>query len=241
MALKKMSIIIPVFNRWLFTQSALKDLAFLDQNIHEIIVVDNASSDQTQEEIQKLSKKYSNLKYIRNKENEGFGKACGRGYQAASGDIIMFLNNDIRINSSLGIWTDIYFSELNENPEQIISSTGGFVDPKKDFQFMYETFDPNKNINYLSGWILVSTKLLFNKLVIKDDWGPFSSKYFAYYEDTDLSFRANKLGIKLSVIPNNSITHFGKITSKQLNTNKLYNQSRNIFMEIWGSKNDNAK
>lgn len=230
--MNKMSIIIPCFNKWNFTSSALKDLSFLDPELHEIIVVDNGSSDETGTEIQKYQKKFSNLKYIRNIENRGFSRGCNIGYANATGNFIMFLNNDIRVHSNFVIWTDVYFTELAENSNQLISPTGGFVDPKKGFQFAYETNGEQK-FNYLSGWMLIGTREIFDKLILPASSGPFNEEFHSYFEDTDLSFRAIKLGVQLKIISNNSVGHFGKITSKQLNTGALYSKSKQIFSNIW--------
>ena len=54
-----------------------------------------------------------------------------------------------------------------------------------------------------------------------------------YFNDTDLSFRARKLGIKLEVIQLPDVIHFGKISSKQLDVNKLYNEGRKVFLKDW--------
>lgn len=232
----KLSIVIPVYNRWNFTNACLKDLAFLDADLHEIIVVDNASTDGTVEGMTQLVKKMPNLVYIRNNENTGFGAACNRGYAIAKHDAVMFLNNDIKVYANLSIWTDVYLNALQENPNQIMSPTGGFVDPKREFQFCYET-DGEKKFNYLSGWMLTATKKTFDKLIEEGNEGPFNSKlYFAYFEDTHLSFKASEMGLPLSLIPNNSVSHFGKITSKQINTAKLYGQSKKVFLEVWRKK-----
>ena len=57
------SICIPVFNKYNFTKSCLNDLFRLPENQVQIIVVDNASTDSTQIELQKITK--SNFKYIK--------------------------------------------------------------------------------------------------------------------------------------------------------------------------------
>src|ERR1700722_8839456 len=88
-----LSIIIPVFNKWGFTKQALKDLYRLPNN-HEIIVLDNGSSDETQSQLQNSKE----IIYVRNNNNFGFAKASNQGYQISSAPNILFLNNDIRVN-----------------------------------------------------------------------------------------------------------------------------------------------
>ena len=228
--MSKLSIIVPVFNKWNFTKSCLNDLSKLDKNIHEVIVVDNASIDQTNTEMVKNT----DVVYIRNQENLGFAKACNIGFKAATGDVIMFLNNDIRVKSDYDNWTNEIITSCES--EVLVGPTGGFVDPNNNFQFMYEVNNSNKPINYMSGWCLSALKETFQELVINNYNGPFSEEFgIAYFEDTDLSFRATEKGMKFKLV-NIPVHHFGKITSGQINTHKLYSEARKIFVEKWSKK-----
>jgi GT2 family glycosyltransferase len=234
----KLSIVIPVFNKWNFTKSCLNDLMQLPED-HEIIVVDNGSSDETQEGL----KAFPRVKVFRNEENLGFAKACNLGFSECSSMNLMFLNNDIRVKSNHTDWTNIIIESITDNC--LIGPTGGYVDPSNNFQFVYETTDSNKKINYMSGWCLAASRAVWSKLWIPRNEtyagkGPpaqiFSEEFgLAYFEDTDLGFRAKKLKIdfKLIDIP---VMHFGKISSGQLNTNALYSKARQIFINKWNSK-----
>jgi GT2 family glycosyltransferase len=95
----------------------------------------------------------------------------------------------------------------------------------------------------MGGWCVASSKQIWSKLIIPrpaSDTTPvpqvFSEEFgLAYFEDTDLSFRARKLGIPFEVaeVP---VVHFGKQTSKQLNTHLLYQNARKIFVKKWSGK-----
>ena len=100
--------------------------------------------------------------------------------------------------------------------------------------------------SYLSGWCIAASKDIWNKLEIRRD--PlalydrtpdpqiFSEEFgLAYFEDTDLSFRARQLKIPMQVV-DIPVVHFSKQTSKQLNTHQLYSQARQIFVKKWSSK-----
>jgi GT2 family glycosyltransferase/2-polyprenyl-3-methyl-5-hydroxy-6-metoxy-1,4-benzoquinol methylase len=226
----QLTIVTPVFNKWNFTKSYLNDLLKLDQSKTEIIIVNNASTDETAANLTEYVSRSHNIKVINNETNLGFGKACNIGYQAAQGKYVMFLNNDIRVKDKMDSWTDIIIKQCDDN--NLVSPTGGKVDPSNDFQFLYETNDPTKEINYLSGWCIAAQKNVWDKLIASGEGGPFSEQYFCYFEDTHLSFLANKLNInfKLVDIP---VVHFGKVSSKQLNTFSLYKESRTIFSKNW--------
>lgn len=221
-----LSIIIPVFNKKNFTESCLKDLSHLPSKNHEIIVVDNDSSDGTADIIKNF-----NVNYIKNHENLGFGKACNIGYHAAKFENVCFLNNDIRVKSNHQNWTDVIFENIDEG---LFSPTYGTL--RDDFSFIKEVNPKEKMTldipnSYLSGWCLAGAKKTFDSFLVNKNQ-VFREDFFAYFEDTDLSFRAKEFKIKLvcSPIP---VVHFGKQTSSQLNTFKLYMKSREIFLKLW--------
>ena len=233
----KLSIVIPVFNKFNFTRKCLSDLFNLSDD-HEIVLIDNASTDETSEKIKEIKK--SNFHYRRNQENLGFAKACNIGYTIAEGKHIMFLNNDISVKSDYFNWTDKIIEESEKG--YLVGPTAGYVDPKKNFAFVHETEDPTKPINYMSGWCLTAHVNTWDKLRLdspiemRDRKEVFSEEFgLAYFEDTDLGFRAKKLGIdfKLIGIP---VTHFGQVTSKQLNTNMLYTKAKQIFVNKWSKR-----
>lgn len=86
------SIVIPVLNKVELTKQCLVALADVTQGVdYEVIIVDNGSSDGTQEFLGQLG---GDVQVIRNPDNFGFAKACNQGAQAANGQYLVFLNND---------------------------------------------------------------------------------------------------------------------------------------------------
>jgi GT2 family glycosyltransferase len=224
----KTSICIPVFNKLAFTKACLTDL-FRLPNV-EIIVVDNGSTDNTQAELSKLTN--PNLHYIRREENGGFGVACNLGYKHATNENVIFLNNDIRVKNDS--WLNTLDNAIED--DYIVGVSGGFVDPKQDYKFIYETNDPNKKFNYISGWCIAANKSTWNKLNIprKDSNDPqiFDERFFLYYEETDACLRATEIGLKFRLV-DIPVVHFGKVSSNQINVSKWYNTSRQIFLSKW--------
>jgi len=229
---KILSICTPVYNKWNFTSSYLKDLSRLP-NDHEIIIVDNASSDETQ-------KKLSGSKeiiYYRNEYNKGFGCASNIAYSLSTASNILFMNNDIRVKSNHTDWTANLIKYCQYG---LVGPTMGQLD--KELNFVQEANKVLMGNSYMSGWCLAASKDIWEKLAIPRDQlllhdciqppQIFCEDFFCYFEDTDLSFRARKQDIKMQVV-DVPVVHFGKQTTKQLNIHELYTKSRQTFIKKW--------
>jgi GT2 family glycosyltransferase len=231
---KKLSIIVLCFNKWNFTKACLNDLSRLP-NDHEIIVVDNGSTDETQSNLHKSSE----IKYLRQDENQGFAKGNNWGFCFTKAPNIMFLNNDIRVRADHSTWTQ---KIIDKCENAIVGPTMGQLDDQLNFIQEANKILPGKS--YMSGWCLASSREIWNKLdmprpqskfIVTDCHVPqiFSEEFgLAYFEDTDLSFRAKKIGIKFEVV-DIPVVHFGKQTSSQLNTYQLYKKAKEIFVKKW--------
>lgn len=111
----KISIVIASYNTALIIKECILSIIKYSKNINfEIIVVDNASSDSSIQELKLLQKKYSVIKIIKLKKNYGFGRANNVGAMAAKGKHLLFLNSDtLFISNVLQDFLDYY----QKNPE----------------------------------------------------------------------------------------------------------------------------
>jgi GT2 family glycosyltransferase len=221
----KLSIVVLCYNKWNFTKSCLDDLSKLPKD-HEIVVIDNASSDETKSQLEDSKE----IVYHRNEQNLGFAAGSNLGYSISSAPNVMFLNNDIRVKFNHSTWTQ---EIINKCDYGLIGPTMGTLDSNLNFIKEANSY-LDTPFSYLSGWCISSSKENWNKLIINDYLGPFSQEFgLAYFEDTDLSFRARKLEIPM-VITDIPVVHFGKVSSQQLNTYSLYKSAREIFVNKWG-------
>jgi GT2 family glycosyltransferase len=227
MSNKKLSIIIPVWNNWGFTKSVLSFFKKNNSDIFEVVIVDNGSADQTSEEIKSFQLSMSNLIYLRNDKNLGFGAAVNRGFNESNADKVLFLNNDVLFACKNLDWLDGLIDSIDDN--SFVGPTAGFLNEK--FEFQYETDDFSKPINYMSGWFLCASRKLLNKLSDGLN-GPFDETFFAYFEDTDLSFRAKNIGVNF-VNYKVPMHHIGKQTSKKIGLSNLYIKSKEQFLKKW--------
>jgi O-antigen biosynthesis protein len=234
--MKKLSIVIPVFNKWNFTKSCLKDLVQLPSD-HEIIIIDNASTDETNvgltkfcDELLEDSCKRPGIAFKQNSENLFHSKACNQGFRMAQGENVLFLNNDIRVKSNHENWTKTIIDAC--------SSTGGLVGPTmglldKNLNFVKEANQQLTGNSYLGGWCIAGSQEIWRKLRVGDTKQIWNEEFPFYFNDTDLSFRARKEQIPVTWISVPEIAHFGKISAAQVNIPKLYQEGRNVFLKKW--------
>ncbi len=97
----KVSIIIPHYNHYSILDECLKSLKNISYENIEIIVVDNNSTDDS---ILLLNENYKDIIIQRSKINLGYAGGCNLGASIATGEYLLFLNNDtIHDNSFLNI------------------------------------------------------------------------------------------------------------------------------------------
>lgn len=195
---------------------------------HETIIIDNNSNDGSKEY---LPVKFPDLKFIFNKENVGFAKACNQGFKISSGKHVLFLNPDTILSGSC-LKDCISFFEthpdagaigvrmINEKGEFLKESKRGLPDPSasfhklfglsaafpnsKTFSKYYEGHLPEKENNpveVLSGAFMMIRRDVFETLE------GFDERFFMYGEDIDLSIRIIQAGYKNYYLGTTTITH----------------------------------
>ncbi|GEN72334.1 glycosyltransferase family 2 protein [Chryseobacterium lathyri] len=112
------SVIIPTYNR---VDTLFKCLHHLEnQSIgtenYEVIIVDDCSTDNTQEFCKNYTLKSKNVRYIRNDKNLGQATTRNVGIRVSKGDIVLFLDNDLLMsNTFLEAHLKLYKVKQNEN------------------------------------------------------------------------------------------------------------------------------
>jgi GT2 family glycosyltransferase len=238
------SIIIPVFNQFHFTQACLASLQeHQGAERFEVIVVDDCSTDATAEIVPQIP----GLVYLRNETNSGFVASCNRGAQKARGKYLVFLNNDTLVKPG---WLTALLNTFAEEPEAGIVGAkllypdgrlqeaggiiwrdasgwnyGKFDDPAKpEYSYLRE-------VDYCSGAALIIPKALFERV------GGFDSRYApGYYEDTDLAFKVRREGYKVLYQPLSEVIHYeGATGGTDLSAGAKKHQdiNRSTFAEAW--------
>jgi O-antigen biosynthesis protein len=210
------SIIIPVFNQANHTFNCLRSLVQqVSLKDTEIIVVNNASSDDTERLLSYLK---DFVRVINNPENLGFVKACNQGAAIAAGEYFVFLNNDTFVQP--GWLTSLVETVESDHsigavgsmllyPDGRLQEAGGIIwrDGKAShFGWGDNPEDPKFNlareVDYCSAAALLVRRDLFSEL------GGFDERYApAYYEDADLCFGIRSLGFKVVYQPSARVVH----------------------------------
>ena len=99
--MQKISIVSPVYNGQECIERLVKKIRFYINKYttnFEIILIDDASKDNSWNVIKKLKKKYKFLKGIKLKKNYGQHKAIYVGLKYSTGDIIIIMDSDLQYN-----------------------------------------------------------------------------------------------------------------------------------------------
>lgn len=218
------SIIIVSYNTKTLLANCLDSIMEMTRDIeYETIIVDNASTDGTQ---MMIKQNYPWTRLIESKDNLGFGNANNLGASHAKGKFLFLLNSDtILLNNALKIFYD--YSESNPNFGALgailldsnyknCHSYGKFPSALRTLKntiAKYLRFLKNKelhhpqdikepiNVEYITGADLWIPRDIFIKLE------GFDSKFFMYFEETDLQKRMNNIGLERIIIPGPRIIH----------------------------------
>lgn len=238
---KLLSIITINFNGLKDTCELIDTLPLNDETI-EVIVVDNAS---TQDEAAEIEKRYPQVTVIRSDKNLGFAGGNNLGIQAANGKYLFFINNDTILRPQTSDLRPL-ITRL-ESSDQI-----GMVCPKLRFTW------GNQPIQY-AGYTPLSKITLRNKSIGSgdEDCGQYDTAhptpyahgaammvkcevikkvgmmpecYFLYYEELDWSMMIRRAGYEIWYEPACTIFHKESQTTGRLSPLKTYYITRNRLL-----------
>ena len=201
----KASVIIPNLNGAGWLRDSIESIWAQTEQDFELIVIDNGSTDESLE----IARSYcGNPRYhlIENSENTGFSHAVNQGIAMAKGEYMALFNNDAFAEPN---WLEELLKTAESDPKIFAVSSlmlryyePELADDAGDYVtilgFACKRGDGLKASRYQTPCRIFSAcggAALYRKSIL-DKIGVFDELFFAYYEDVDLSWRANNFGYK---------------------------------------------
>lgn len=234
----KTSIIVLTFNNLEFNQKCISSVLENTLGDFELIIVDNASNDGTAEYLKSIED--NRVKVLLNKENRGFSRGNNQGAREATGEILVFLNNDTEVRKD---WLNPLLEQLKRKdvgivapkllyPDGKLQHAGIVISDKHIPRHVYRRFGSEfAPANKLREYKAVTGACLAIK---KEVWGKakgFDEQYINGLEDVDLCLKVRELGYKVFYVPQSIVIHHESISK-----DRFAHVFRNIeiFLDRWG-------
>lgn len=234
------AVIIPNWNGKKLLEICLASLEKQTYQDFETIVVDNGSSDDS---VNFIQKKYPKIKVVQLDQNYGFAKAINMGVKAVKTDYVAFLNNDTEVDIH---WLTELMKSAEKHPEVVsfCSRLLNFDDRKQIdgvgiqinevgqarsigwLEKDYGQYEKEMFIFGATGGAALFKRDIFLKV------GMFDEHYFMYSEEVDWAFRAQFLGYTSLYCPKAIIYHKHKASSGKRQDMLEYWQFTNMYMTI---------
>lgn len=232
----RVSIVIPTWNQGELLAAALQSLrtqAFPD---FDTVVVDNGSADGT---LAMLAARFPEVRVVAFAENRGFAQATNAGLRAATGEILVCLNNDVECEPG---WLAALVAALDRMPDvgsvackMMDAKRPGIIDCAGDAMSLRAWnvghgepdrpgFAVGREILSACAGAAAYRRDLFDRI------GMFDERYFAWFEDVDLGIRAQLAGFRCWYEPSAVVRHWGSATAATMSDRKVFLTVRNGLM-----------
>lgn len=228
--LRDVAVVVPVFNQIAYTRQCLAGLLASDAAQSSLIVVDNGSTDGTEEYVRSLPV----VRVIRNAQNRGVACAWNQGIDVAAASWVVILNNDTvlppgwlrgLLTAALEHGYDVVSPSLREGnldypveayAKRFVAAMGGVV-----------------RADVADGACFAVHRRVFDRI------GGFDERFrIAQFEDVDFFLRARQAGFRLGTTGRSFIHHYSSITQRALQDSGLARgyeaANRSYFRRKWG-------
>lgn len=259
----RLSIIVPSYNTKETTIDTLHSLLHTlkkEKTEYELIVVDNGSTDGSQELLHGLEPQgKGKIKIIENKTNVGYSRANNQALKLVSGTYILFLNSDVKMGR-------IHFGKLlhylDDHPRVGVVTVkvllqDGRIDPAshRGFPSVWNSFCYYTHLEKLLGRVPLINKLVggyhmtyldlatpheidsgtgafyLTRRSLMERTAGFDERFFMYGEDLDLSYRIKKMGYRIEYLPTYTVIHFKSISGLKQGREDIEKKTREYFYD----------
>ena len=239
------SIVMLTFNALEYTRRCVDSLSRHTSYPHEVIFVDNGSTDDTKDYLRGVVAANADYQLIDNETNLGFSAGNNQGVKAAGGRYVLLLNNDVLVADG---WLESLVSAL-ERDERIgmVGPVSNYISgrqrlvpdsPYQDDEGYYGFAGTVRTANRgkvtprrrIAGFAILIRKALYDELGGLDEI--FGS---GNYEDDDLCLRAREKGYAIMVDESTFIHHFGSrsFTEGKIDYEASLKKNEEIFRAKW--------
>jgi GT2 family glycosyltransferase len=240
--MKKVYVVIPNWNGADRLKLCVDSLKTQTQ-AHQIVVVDNGSVDDS---VDTVESEYPQVHLILHKKNKGFSGGVNPGIKYSieqGGEYVALLNNDAVADKD---WLKNLTDFLDKHPDAGIA-TSKICDDKKThldstgdlytvwgLPFPRGRGEPYSDKYDKDTWVFgASGGASLYRIKMLTEIGLFDEDFFAYYEDVDISFRAQLAGWKVAYVPSAEVYHEISATSSQIKGFATYHTLKNLPLLIW--------
>ncbi len=243
----KVSIVILNWNGKNYLQQFLPSVLQTTYANKEIIVADNASTDDSIEFVQK---NFSSVRIISLKENYGFAKGYNEALKSVQSDYYVLLNSDVEVtvgwiepiielmetDKTIGAAQPKILSYNNKEMFEYAGAAGGWMD---DFGYpfargrIFDTcekdegqYDDSAAVFWASGAALFVRSEIFHRL------NGFDNYFFAHMEEIDFCWRLQLTGSNVYACPKSKVYHVGAGTLKKDSPTKVFLNFRNNLIML---------
>lgn len=224
------SIVLLNWNGKRFLKDCIDSIQQQSYRNFELIIIDNASSDGSQDLLQR---EYTRYQLILNDKNLGYCGGANLGIRRTQGEYVLILNPDVILNvdflSRLMDVTEsdksigIFVGKLLRFDKQTLDSTGQFL--RRNFFPLERGYGEPDTGKYEHPEYVFSTcgaVAFYRRVMLEDiqlDGEYFDESYFAFYEDFDIGWRAQLLGWKAYYVPTAVAYHYrgGGLSNRKKN------------------------
>jgi O-antigen biosynthesis protein len=235
------SIVMVTYGSWPLARRSLEAVVAHTDGVYEVIVVDNASPDDTPE---RLREEVEGATLLFNEVNTGFGAASNRGADEARGRYLCFLNSDAYVEEGwlpplLQVFEDDPTAGASVpmllNPDGTIQEAGSIVDSVGWAMALGSDESPDalehrfrRSVDFASAACMLVERSTFLEV------GGFDPVYgVGYFEDVDLCFKLRERGLRTIYEPRSRVVHERHGSGTSDLARQRMQTNRQIFYARW--------
>lgn len=238
----KVAVVILNWNGKEFLKEFLPDVVRYSKNIADVIVADNASTDDS---VSFLKENHPEVEIIRNEDNGGFSRGYNQALGRIKADYYILLNSDIRVTENwiepvielmesdkcIGACQPKIRSFVNPEEFEYAGAAGGFID-KYGYPFcqgrLFQTLEKDRGqYNDATEIFWATGACMFVRADLYHSLGGLDEDFFAHMEEIDFCWRLKNAGFKVMYCPSSIIYHVGGGTLPKSSSRKTYLNFRN--------------